>query len=328
MGGASSVEILLDTGVENGLHDPALLRRLDELGQFATAFERDGMSIAKTVSPADVLKEIHQALHENRSEYYAIPEDRRLVAQEFLLFENTGADDLEDVVDTQFRLASFTLRLPTEDAMQQVPFLDAVERHFTEALDGMADVTMTGALVLGVRSFHAMIRSMARSYVIAVLAVTPLMIAMLGSLRGGLICMLPNLLPIVLTLGLMGWLGVPIDFSMMMSGAVVLGVAVDDTIHFAHNYRRFHERSGDAADSVRRALDVAGRAMLFTSIVLGASFLIYLFATMKNLVYFGAFTAFAVVMAFLADVLVAPALMVLLDRGRDRSRAAARVRAT
>jgi predicted RND superfamily exporter protein len=323
MGGSSSFEILIETGAENGLHDPELLARLDALRADLASFQLDGTTVSKTVSLADVLKEIHQALNENRPEYYAIPEDRRLVAQEFLLFENTGTDDLEDVVDTQFRLGSFTVRIPQDDAMRQVPVLDAIDARFREVIGDTATVTMTGGLVLSDRSFFAMIRSMADSYVIALLVVTPLMILMLGSLRGGLLSMIPNVTPIVLTLGLMGWLGVPIDFSTMMSGAVVLGIAVDDTIHFAHNFQRFYAHGDDPAVAVRRSLETAGRAMLFTSIVLTAGFLIYAFSTLENLFNLGVFTAFAIVMAFLADVLVAPALMVLFQRRPRHSPAAA-----
>jgi predicted RND superfamily exporter protein len=206
--------------------------------------------------------------------------------------------------------------------MRQVPVLDAIDARFREVLGDAATVTLTGGLVLSGRSFFAMIRSMANSYVIALLVVTPLMILMLGSLRGGLLSMIPNVTPIVLTLGLMGWLGVPIDFSTMMSGAIVLGIAVDDTIHFAHNFQRFYARGDDAAVAVRRSLDTAGRAMLFTSIVLAAGFLIYAFATLENLFNLGVFTAFAIATAFLADILVAPALMVLFQRKPRHSPAA------
>ncbi len=206
------------------------------------------------------------------------------------------------------------------NAMRQVPVLDAIDARFREVLGDAATVTMTGGLVLSNRSFFAMIRSMADSYVIALLVVTPLMILMLGSLRGGLLSMIPNVTPIVLTLGLMGWLGVPIDFSTMMSGAIILGIAVDDTIHFAHNFQRFYAHGDDPSVAVRRSLDTAGRAMLFTSMVLTAGFLIYAFATLENLVNFGVFTAFAIATAFLADVLVAPALMVLFQRKPRHSR--------
>jgi hypothetical protein len=314
LGGSDSFEMLLDSGLENGFQDPERLRRLDELRSFAASFERGGMTVAKTVSVADVLKEIHQALNENRPDHYAVPGDRRLVAQEFLLFENAGSDDLEDVVDTRFRLASFTFRVPSGDAMVSVPFLEAIGDHFEQVLDGMAEVTMTGGLVISTRSFYAMIRGMAESYAIALVVITPLMILMLGSLRSGLISMIPNVTPVVLTLGLMGWLGVPIDFSTMMSGAIVLSIAVDDTIHFAHGFQRFFGRTGDPELAVRRTLESAGRAMLFTSIVLACGFLIYTFSTLESLFNLGVFSAIAIATAFLADVLLAPALMVLLQR--------------
>lgn len=318
LGGSDSFEMLIDAGVENGLHDPDLLHRIDAFQRFAASFEHDSMRVAKTVSVADVLKEIHQALHENRADAYTIPDDRRLISQEFLLFENAGSDDLEDVVDSRFQLASLSFRLPNHDAMDGVPFLDAILERFTQVLDGAAVVTMTGPMVISARSFYAMIRGMAQSYVIALVVITPLMILMLGSIRGGLVSMIPNITPILLTLGLMGWLSVPIDFSTMMSGAIVLSIAVDDTIHFAHGFQRFYSQSGDAELAVRRTLESTGRAMLITSIVLACGFLIYTFASLENLFNLGVFTAFAIATAFLADVLLAPALMMLLH-GNPRS---------
>jgi predicted RND superfamily exporter protein len=153
LGGSSTIAVMLDTGVENGLHDPALLARLDELRVYAESLERGPISVGKTVSVADVLKEIHQALNENRPEYYTIPGDRRLVAQEFLLFENAGSDDLEDVVDSRFAVANFTLRVPWGDAFESAPFVDEIEAHFSEVLGDEVRVTMTGKNVIGGRIF-------------------------------------------------------------------------------------------------------------------------------------------------------------------------------
>jgi predicted RND superfamily exporter protein len=314
LGGSSTIAVLLDAGVENGFQDPALLRRLDALRVYAESLERGSTPVGKTFSVADVLKEINQALNENRPEHYTIPEDRLLIAQEFLLFENAGSDDLEDVVDSQFRLANFTLRIPDADSFDDVPFVDEVEAHFREILGEGVRITMTGEMVIGGRIFTAIILSMTKSYAAALLIVTPLMILLLGNLRGGLIAMIPNLLPIALMLGLMGWVGSTLNFSTMMTGAVVLGVAVDDTIHFVQNFQRFYRASGDPEAAVRRTLETTGRAMLFTSIVLATGFFIYTLATMANIVATGVFTGFAVIAAFLADVLVAPALMVLFQR--------------
>ena len=147
---------------------------------------------------------------------------------------------------------------------------------------------------------------------------------LLGSVRLGLIAMIPNLFPIILTLGLMGWTGIPLEMFSLLIGSVALGLAVDDTIHFMHGFRRAYSHTGDVVESVRATLRTTGQALLFTSIVLSLGFFIYVFSDLNNLTNFGILTAFAIVMAFLADVLLAPALMTVtakfssIQRSEDR----------
>jgi predicted RND superfamily exporter protein len=307
---------VLDSGVENAFHDPGLLDRLEELRIYADSLERGAISVGKTVSVADVLKEINQALNENRAEHFTIPQDRQLVAQEFLLFENAGSDDLEDLVDSRFQLASFMLKVPHEDAIQLTPFFDEVEAHFHEVFGEDAEVTMTGGMAVSCRTFAAVIPSMTKSYAVAFLAITPLMILFLRSFRRGLVSMIPNLVPVILTLGLMGWIGFPLDISTMMIGAILLGVAVDDTIHFMHVFYRYYGVTGEPVAAVGQTLQTTGRAMLFTSIVLSAGFFIQVLATVDNVSHTGGLMGFAVIVAFLADVLLAPALLVTMEHPR------------
>jgi predicted RND superfamily exporter protein len=154
---------------------------------------------------------------------------------------------------------------------------------------------------------------MTRSYAVAFLAITPLMILLLRSFRRGLLSMIPNLVPVLLTLGLMGWIGFPLDISTMMIGAILLGVAVDDTIHFMHGFYRDYDATGEPERAIGQTLQTTGRAMLFTSIVLAAGFFIMMLATVDNVTHTGALAGFAIVVAFLADVLLAPALLVTLE---------------
>jgi predicted RND superfamily exporter protein len=317
--GSSTVEVLLDSGVENGFHDPRLLNRLEELRIYADSLENSAISVGKTVSLADVLKEINQALNENRAEHYAIPQDRRLVAQEFLLFENAGSDDLEDLVDSRFQLASFMLKIPNADAIALAPFFDEIEAHFREVLGEDVEVTLTGGAAVSYRTFAAVIPSMTKSYAVAFLAITPLMILFLRSLRRGLVSMIPNLVPVIFTLGLMGWIGFPLDISTMMIGAILLGVAVDDTIHFMHVFYRYYGVTGEPVAAVGQTLQTTGRAMLFTSIVLSAGFFIQMLATVDNVSHTGGLLGFAVIIAFLADVLLAPALLMTMEPVKPRA---------
>ncbi len=145
------------------------------------------------------------------------------------------------------------------------------------------------------------------------------MVLLIGSLRVGLMSMIPNLAPILLALGLMGWAGIPLDTFTLMVGSIAIGLAVDDTIHFMHNFRRYYGRSGDVRGAVRETLASTGQALLFTSLVLCTGFFLYMLASMNNLFYFGLLTGFTIIAAFLADLLLAPALMTLVIRPVDRS---------
>jgi predicted RND superfamily exporter protein len=313
LGGAIALEILVATGTENGLHEPDELRRLEAIAQRAVSFDHPMVKIGKATSLADVVKEIHRALNEDRPEFYAIPDDRRLVAQELLLFENSGSDDLEDVTDSQFSVGRISLKSLWSDALYYRDFIDKLVADI-QPLVGEARIQTTGLLMVMGSTIDAVIVSLTRSYVIALMIITPLMILLIGSLRIGLASMVPNLAPIIMVLGLMGWMGVPMDFFTLMVGGIAIGLVVDDTIHFMHNFRRYYLESGDTSEAVSRTLSTTGRALLFTSAVLTVAFLIYTLSEMRSLNKFGALAALAVVLAFVLDILVSPALMALLMR--------------
>ncbi len=312
--GASSVEVVVKTAEVNGLYEPRIMQALSDLGPKVEAIDHGELFVGKSLSLADILKESNRALNENRPEFYAIPDNRELIAQELLLFENSGSDDMEDFVDSQFTTARFTARMPWVDGILYEDFIDELEALFRAELGDGVEVSSTGMATLLGRTMGATIYSMAQSYVIAALVITLMMVLLIGSVRVGLVSMIPNLTPIILTLGLMGWFGMPLDLFTMLIGSIAIGLAVDDTIHFMHNYRRYHAISGDVAFAVRETLLSSGRAMLVTTVVLSLGFFLYLFADLSNVVNFGLLTGFTIIMALLADFFLAPALMALMHR--------------
>ena len=311
--GSITLEMVADTGVENGVKHPDFLHKLDVLSARVLAMRPgEALSVGKTISISDVIKEIHQALNSNAAEFYAIPDDPALASQELLLFENTGSDDLEDVVDSQFQLARFTLKMPYADPLQYNSFIHEVTNEFHEIFDDDVQVVVTGFMGMMGQTMLRVMTGLARSYGLALAIITPLMILLIGNLRGGLISMVPNLTPIIITLGIMGWVGITIDMFTMMIGSIAIGLAVDDTIHFIHGFRRDFEACGDARLAVKKTLETTGRALLVTSIVLASGFLVFVFSDMQNLRYFGALTSFTIISAFIIDILVTPALIVLV----------------
>lgn len=314
MKGSVSVELVIDTGRENGLYQPEIMRKIDRFANEIARFDggSDGVTVGKALSLADILKEIHQALNENREAFHVIPDNQRLIAQEFLLFENSGSDDLEDFVDSQFSKTRLTARVPWKDSVSYVSFVQFLRSRGEEIFGESADIGVTGIVVLLMETVNAMMHSMATSYVIAFGLITVLMIVLIGNIRMGLISMIPNVIPVILTLGFMGWAGINLDLFTMLIGSIAIGLAVDDTIHFLHNFRRYHYETGNVKEAVQKTMLTTGRAMLVTSVVLTTGFWLFTFASMNNLFAFGILTGLTLMDAFLADILIVPAILSLL----------------
>ncbi len=317
MRGSVALEIVVDTGRENGLYDKDVLQALDTLAASLESFEQDSIFVGKVISVTTILKEIHKALHENRPEMYTIPDNGALIPQEFLLFENSGSDDLQDFVDSRFSKARVTIKVPWRDALTYVPFIAEIEDLFGSTF---ADITVdgtpvtlstTGIMSLFARILDATMRSAAQSYGLALVVITLMMILLIGNLRMGLIAMVPNISPILITMGIMGWFSIPLDMFTMLVASIAIGLAVDDTIHFIYNFKRYYEETGDVHLAVSHTLHTAGRAMLTTSIVLSIGFFLFMLASMHNVFYFGMLVGLAIVIALLADFILAPALMAL-----------------
>ena len=318
-GGANSIEVLVDSGRENGLHEPELLRRIEALEAHAEGLPiGDSEFGSAKLSIAQVVKEIHQALDGGRPESWAIPAERRLVAQELLLFEMSGSDDLEEVVDSSFQVGRVSLSAPMIDAVLYVPVLERLQRDFAEIL-GDTRFQITGHFALAATTTTALVQSLARTYTLAFALIAPFMIVLLGSFRTGMLSMLPAVGSILVTLGAMELLGLPLDAFTLLVGSIALGLAVDDTIHFMHNYARFRQRGQDVESAIRSTLESTGQALLFTSIVLAVGFLVYTQAQLNMLRNFGLLTAIAITLAFLANVTLAPALVTAVARLRGEA---------
>ena len=314
--GATSIEIIIDTGKINGVKDPNFMQRLDDFNRFAERWSDGKLLVGKSTSIADTLKQIHKALNENQEEFYMVPEDRDLIGQELILFENSGSDDLENVVDSQFSQARITVKTSWADAGSYTEMIRQLEEKANELFGDAKEIIVTGLVPLLTRTIDLVMLSMVISYSAAAVIIALMMILLLTDWRLGLWSMIPNFLPILMGLGVMGALDLPLDMASMLVGSIALGLAVDDTVHFLHNFRRYFHDSRNVSEAVSNTLHTAGRAMLFTTVALSIGFFVYTQATLKNLYSFGLITGFTIIMALLADLLLAPAMMTLIYRNK------------
>ena len=311
--GSTSLEVIVDTQKENGLYDPDILNRLEECVDVFDAYQSEKVFSGKAWTLSTVIKETNQALHENNPDFFSVPQKKELVAQELFLFENSGSDDLEDFTDSTFSKARFTIKVPFIDAVAYTDFIKTVETHFTGKFPD-AKIEITGMVSLFTRVIASAIYSMQKSYGYALVIITCLMILLIGKVRIGLLSMIPNIAPIIVVLGVMGWANIPMDLFCMLVGSIAIGLAVDDTVHFMHNFRRYFEETGNAEMAVKETLMTTGKAMLVTTCVLSTGFFVFIFADMKNLFNFGLLTGSAIILALLSDYFIAPALMIIVNR--------------
>ncbi len=316
-GGSLMLEVLIDTGHDNGLLEPDTLKRMAEASAEILEIEVQGLRAAKAWSLADVVKETNRALHEDRDEAYTIPDDRRLVAQEMILFEASGSDDLENFTDMSYRVGRMSIMAPFLDAIIYTEYNNILRDYLAEKFPGTT-ITLTGKIPLFVQLIKNVISSMAKSYVFALVVITILMIFMVGRVWISLMSMVANVVPIIGILGLMGLNGIPLDMSTMLIGSLILGLVVDDTIHFLHHFRKAHEQSGDIETAVRMTLYSTGRALVITSMVLCAGFFTYMMAYLESNFRYGLLTGSAVIFALAADFFLVPALLTILYRLKSR----------
>ena len=202
MKGTLTMEMVIDTKEENGWQDPVRLAKLDKLSGELEGYDDGKAYIGKVFSLNTIVKESNRALHENNQSAYTIPKDKALVSQELLLFENSGSDDLEDIVDSQFSKVRVTHKLPWVDSMDVQDMISHVKTKYDEAFKGDT-VSMTGMIPILVHTFTQSIHSSVKSYIIAFTLIAISMMFIMGDVRLGLIAMIPNLTPIIMGLSVM-----------------------------------------------------------------------------------------------------------------------------
>ncbi len=314
-GGSVMLDAIIDSGRENGIREPEILRKLSKATSELPGIVVHNIHAAKAWSLADLVKETNRALHEDRDAAYRVPDSRQLIAQELVLFEASGSDDLQDFTDIGYRLGRISLLAPFADAILYKDYVDNIRGYLQNLFPGW-HITITGKMPLFVKLIKNVVTSLAKSYLFALLVITLLMIFLVGRIRLGLLSMVANLVPIIGVLGLMGIRNIPLDLSTMLIGSLVLGLVVDDTIHFLHHFRRAYEECGEVETAVRTTMLSTGRAMVITSCVLASGFFIYTTAYLVSNVRYGLLCGCAIVFALAADFYLMPALLSLLYRRR------------
>lgn len=323
VGGTANLAIVLQAHRGQTLRDRETMLALERLERHILAYngteagQRAGGDVVRNVtSVLDPIRETWRAVHDNDRRHYAVPDSQRGVLDMFLLFENASPEELSQLTTVDMQRALMTVRVKWSDALSYLPLQAHLESGISKYLHGTVDAQVTGSVNMSVGVVTSLLRDLLRSFGTAALVITIFMVFVLRDVRLGLLAMLPNLLPILIVMGFMGYAGIRLDTATLMLGSLAIGIVVDDTIHFLHQFKVYLDEHGDVDGAVRHAFMHTGRAMIATSAILTLGFSTVLVCQLESSRLFGGLVALTVVAALACDFTFLPALLRLVCRSR------------
>lgn len=306
MAGIFPYQIQIASGGEGKAFEPDFLTRVDQLEKFVASQPW----IRKTFSILTLLKEMHQAMNGGDPAYYRIPETRELVAQYLLLYSMSGDSEDLDVLVTPdgayLRLACQGVDMGTHSFFE---LKRRTEQKAATLFEPPVSYHVTGRSLLANRALDNIVRDMLVSFLSAFGIIFVAVTLLYRSIKAGLITMIPNIIPLVVTLGFMGLFGITLRVSTVVAFAICLGMAVDDTIHYLTRFREELDRTGDYITSMYTTLQTAGRAIVLTTLMLIAGFLVFLSSDFNATHDFGLLSSVALTSSLLGSLVFLPAAL-------------------
>lgn len=311
--GIMPLEILIDTKRKNGVMKLATLKRMDKLQDFFSEIPE----FSKPISIVELVKYSKQAYYNNNPEYYQLPNSQE---RTFLLsYAKSSVNNtlfLNNYVDSTGQFARITIFMKDIKTDR----FDRIQEDLKSKIDKIFpsdryNVKVTGRALVFQKGTKFLMNNLIISLSIAILLIAIFMAWMFRSLKMILVSLIPNLLPLIITAGLMGFLNVPLKPSTILIFSIAFGISVDDTIHFLAKYRQeLVANHWRIKKSVYAALKETGISMFYTSIVLFFGFSVFAISSFGGTVALGILVSITLLFAMLANLLLLPSLLLSLER--------------
>ena len=311
--GIMPVEVVVDSKRKNGIAKLATLKRMDRLSQ-----EIDGIpELSKTLSVVNLVKYSKQAFYNGIPKYYQLPttQENNFIMDVARKSSENG-NLLESFVDSTGQIA----RMTTFMRDVKTPRMEEIESDLLKSISKIFpseryNVYITGKALLFLKGTKYLIKNLLLSLALAVGLISIFMAYLFRSFRMILISLVPNLLPLVITAGLMGFLGIPIKPSTILIFSIAFGISVDDTIHFLAKYRQeLTANKWQIKKSVYNALRETGVSMFYTSIVLFFGFSVFIISSFGGTQAMGGLVSATLLFAMLSNLILLPSLLLSLER--------------
>ncbi len=311
--GIMPMEIVVDTERKNGVIKPATLKRMDQLGTVIDEIPE----LSRPLSVVDLIKYSKQAFYNGIPKYYQLPTSQEnTFIMDVARKSSSEGDLLKSFVDSTGQ----TARLTTYMRDVKIDRMEEIEKDVQQAITKFFPserfkVFMTGKALLFLKGTKYLVKNLLLSLALAIGLISLFMAYLFRSFRMVIISLVPNLLPLVITAGVMGYLGVPIKPSTILVFSIAFGISVDDTIHFLAKYRQeLAAHKWHIKRSVYAALRETGVSMFYTSIVLFFGFSVFIISSFGGTKALGGLVSATLLFAMLSNLILLPSLLLSLER--------------
>lgn len=312
VGGIATATLLIEAKNKKNLKDRKTLLALEKLEKHIENYQpkdSDKRFVHNSISMLDVVRESWRAVNGDKPEYDKLPDTQQGVYDMITLFENASPDDLKRLVTIDMKKAVLVARVKWMNAMAYEPLVKHIQSGIDKLIGDTASVKVTGSIIVGTNILSSLVWDMLKSFGGAIVIITIIMIILLKDVKLGTLAMIPNLLPVLSVMALMGFLSIHLDTATVMLGSLAIGIVVDDTIHFLHQFKAHYDQHKDVEQAIKYSFDHTGRAMIVTSIMLTSAFLCNEFATLLCYKITGILLAMIITLALFFDLCLCPAIL-------------------
>lgn len=302
LSGVTGLEIVFTGKTRDSLKDPARLAQIAALQQWV----EQQPEVDRAMSLVDMLKEMNRAFSGEEPDENTLPADRRLIEQLLLIYDGT---DMYELVNREFQRARMTLSLNVHGANEIGVVIERIRAHVAEQGIQEVEVELAGYGRLFSDQEDRIVDGQIKSFTSAFLQILILMAILFRSLRGALICLVPNLAPLFFIFVIMGSFGIWLDVATVLIAGVILGITVDDTIHLYHGYLHRLKRGVSPVFAIIRSVESSGRAVIAISVILIAQFSLLGLSDFRPTAHFGTLCAVGLLAGQIFELLLMPALL-------------------
>lgn len=300
--GSNQVMIVIDTERRDGLKDPILL---DEIAALEGFLESRG--VKKTMSLANIVREMNQRFHADDPAFHTIPDDQPTISQLLLLFSFQGGS-LGSLALSDFSAGEIMGFHALQTGKEQIALVADVSDYLTEHFDGVS-VQMAGPTRIQASMFSSIARSQLTSLLTSILAAGVIVILLMRSFSIGIVSMIPLLFTVLLNFGVMAFAGKSLDIATLMISSITIGIGIDYGIHFIERYREELTRTQSRSQALIQSAQTTGTGIIYNALALALGFGIMMLSAFQGLQNFGLLIAMTMVVSAISAFAVIPALL-------------------